>query len=127
MEANQLLRSGSCDCTGCDTIILDCTVFGGGATIWQGTIFNECQDRNDIILRHTQFSSGRVLINVTCDNLSIAGQAISGNSTTSVYTSRLIIDIYEDLSGRTVECANESKGIIGSYMITLGTWVYQRP
>ena len=120
VEAIQLQQSGSCDCSGCDAIIvLDCTVVGGGATIWQGTIFNECQDRTDILLRHTQFSSGRV-INVTCDNnLSISGQTISGNSSTSMYTSRLIIGLHEDLSGRTVECANESKGIIESYMISL--------
>ena len=116
VEADTLYRQRFCDCHGCDnTIVLECSIFGGGATIWQGTLFNQCQNHENIVLRHSQFNNiTGTAINYTCDgNISISAHAVDVNEST--YTSRLTVVFSEDLSGTTVECANQSKSIIGSY------------
>ena len=104
-------------CHGCNnTIVLECSILGGGATVWQGNLFNQCQNHDDIVLRHSQFNSTGAMINITCDNnLTISGYAVDVNE--DVYTSCLIIDFSEDLSGWNVECANQSKKIIESCVI----------
>ena len=107
-----------CDCYGCNnTFVLECSVLGGGATIWQGTLFNQCQNQENIILRHSQFNNiTGTAINYTCDgSISISAHAVDVNE--NAYTSRLTVVLSEDLTGRTVECANESKSIIGNYTI----------
>ena len=116
VQANTLYKQRFCEHG--TTIVLECSILGGGATVWQGNLFNQCQNHDDIVLRHSQFNSTGAMINITCDNnLSVSGYAVDVNE--NMYTSRLIIDFSKDLSGKTVECANQSKSIIGNYVITI--------
>ena len=49
-----LVKLNDCTCLG-DTQTFECTVFGGGLTIWSGT-FIDCSG-NEIRLRHSQYRS----------------------------------------------------------------------
>lgn len=97
----------SCICPGYEATF-ECVLTGGTSTAWQGTALEECTNR-EIILRHSQFTSGHVR-NETCGSeLKISGQVISVESEldniTYYYTSRLTINnITQHLNGSTIEC-----------------------
>ena len=93
---------------------MECTITGGGATVWQGTIFDGCQNEK-IILRHSGFTLG-IVVQESCGmrglvvvrSLSVASRS---------YTSQLLVNITEELNGKTIECANESGAIVGSKQV----------
>ena len=94
---------------------MECTVTGdGAATIWQGTIFDGCL--NEIVtLRHSGFISG-IMFQESCgarEPVVVRSVAVTNRS----FTSQLLVNISEDLFGRTIECANKSGQIIGSKQI----------
>ena len=93
---------------------MECTITGGAATVWQGTIFNDCQN-DKITLHHSEFTSGIVIQELCGTRVPIVGRSglVAGDS----YTSQLLVNISEDLLGRTIECANRSGQIIGSKQI----------
>jgi hypothetical protein len=94
---------------------VECTITGGGAvTIWKGTIFDGCLYEK-ITLRHSQFISG-IEIQESCrarGPVVARSASVAGGS----FTSQLLVNITEDLFGRTIECGNESGQIIGSKQI----------
>lgn len=78
------------------------------ATIWQGTVFDDCPI-DKIILRHSQFISAGSVLNTTCGTLSrwpIVARSIS--VVNESYTSQLSVYISENLNSTTIECANQS-------------------
>ena len=88
VEADALYRQRFCDCYGCNnTFVLECSVLGGGATIWQGTLFNQCQNQENIILRHSQFNNiTGTVINYTCDgSISISAHAVDVNENAYIH------------------------------------------
>ena len=92
---------------------MECTITGGAATIWQGTIFDDCQ-YDKITLRHSQFTSG-IVIQESCGArgpVVVRSVSVANGS----FTSQLLVNISEDLFG-TIECANESGQTIGSKQI----------
>jgi hypothetical protein len=96
---------------------VECTITGDGAvTIWQGTIFNGCLN-GKITLRHSGFISG-IEIQNPCE---ARGPVVARSAFVSdgSFTSQLLVNISEDLLGRTIECANESGQIVGSKQINL--------
>ena len=99
-------------------------VVGGFATIWRGTAFDCLGLGNEILLRHTQFESGRAT--GVCNNGMITGHNLNrtfDGFTDSIFTSELIIHLTllnstsNTLEGLTVECASDSINFIGSYTI----------
>ena len=100
-------------CPGCE-LIVECNITSGGATVWKGTIFDGCQNEK-ITLRHSEFTSG-IEFHESCGmRQPIVGRSVSvaGGS----YISQLLVNVSEDLSGKIIECANESGHIIGSKQI----------
>ena len=100
-------------CPGCE-LVVECAVTSGGATYWQGTIFDGCQNER-ITLRHSQFNLG-IVIQESC----VTGQLIISRSVSvagASFTSQLLVNISENLSGKTIECANSSGQIVGSKQI----------
>ena len=65
----------SCTCLGYE-VVYECSVNGGGATIWQGTTFEEC-GANRIVLRHSEFGSEYDIRQECGDNGQIVGSAVS--------------------------------------------------
>ena len=97
--------------SGCE-LVVECAVTDGGVTIWQGTIFDGCQNEY-IILRHSQFNTSGIVMHVSCGTKgSVVGRSVSvaGGS----FTSQLLVNITDNMIGKTIECANESGQIIGS-------------
>ena len=102
--------------SGCE-LVIECAVTDGGATIWQGTIFNGCQNEN-IILRHSLFNTSGIVMHTSCGTKGpVVGRSVSvaGGS----FTSQLLVNITDDLIGETIECANESGQIVGSEQIDI--------
>ena len=98
---------------------MECTVTGdGAATIWQGTVFEDCL--NEIItLRHSGFISG-IVIQESCGArgpVVVRSVSVADGS----FTLQLLVNISEDQPGRTIECANESGQIVGSKQINISS------
>ena len=117
MQENEFRIVGS---SGCE-LVVECTITGGRATVWKGTIFDDCQN-DEIVLRHSQFTSG-IEIHALCGARGpVVGRSVS--IANGSFTSQLLVNISEDLLGRTIECANESGQIIGSKQISSISGVY---
>ena len=100
-------------CPGCE-LVVECTIIGGGATVWQGTIFDVCQNEK-ITLRHSQFTSG-IVIHESCGTRQpIVGRSVSVAN--GSFISQLLITFSEDLVNKTIECASDSGQIVGSKQI----------
>ena len=95
---------------------MECTVTGGAGTVWQGTIFDGCL--NEIVtLRHSGFISG-IEIQESCgarEPVVVRSVSVANGS----FTSQLLVNISEDLLGRTIKCANDSGQIMGSKQIDI--------
>ena len=95
-ELIQTSHKAGCVCPG-DTLVFECSVMGGAATIWKGTIFN-CVS-NEILLRHTRFTDG---ISGECNDGAILAQSIGG--TGNYYTSQLNVTVTFEMNNQIVEC-----------------------
>ena len=106
-----------CVCPGHE-LRLECTVAGGGATVWRGSAFSDCIG-NRLVLRHSQFESQGIL--GVCNNGRIIGRNINtiSDSDGIKYISQLIIQLDENgtLEGRVVECVHSS----GIQITVIGT------
>ena len=82
----------------------ECTVTGGGGTVWTGSAFNCYRYNNEIVLFNSRFDTGTY---GTCNNGAIVGRSLSvdGNN----YTSQLNVTITPDIAGKTIECLNYDK------------------
>ena len=121
-QQNGFRDVSSCLCPECE-LIVECTLTSGGATVWQGTIFDGCQNEK-ITLRHSQFTSGSPLLSESCGTRGlIVGRGVSVANES--FTSQLTVTLSEDLSGKTIECANESGQTVGSKQIDIPSGKYQ--
>ena len=112
VQGNELRVVSSCECE----LVVECTVTGGGITIWQGTIFDDCHS-GEIRLRHSQFNISGTEIHDQCGmRHPVIGRSVSAGD--GSFTSQLIVPLCENMvNGTTIECANESELIVGSKQI----------
>ena len=104
-----LLQIAGCLCPG-ETLIYQCVVPSGTATVWRGSAFN-CTS-STIILHHSQYTSGSS--GGECNDNSIRGQGLYVAN--SSYVSILNITVNSDYSNKTIECAYYD----GSRLIPVG-------
>ena len=110
-QENEFGVVSSCGCE----LVVECTITGGVATVWQGTIFDSCPN-GKITLRHSQFTTGTSLSRSCGTMLLIVGRSISAADRS--FTSQLIITLCNNTINDTViECANQNGCIIGSHKI----------
>ena len=88
-----------------DVLTFNCTIAGGGVTIWRGTAFNCPASGNEILLRHTQFAGGNAM--GSCNGGSISARG-SQNTANMCFTSLLSVTISNQLNNKTIECAHDS-------------------
>ena len=119
-EENELRMITSCTCPGYE-VVFECTVAGGGATIWQGTALDECAGGR-IILRHSQFESGHNISQTCGASGPVVGRAVSVMNDS--YTSQLTINVSQHLNGSTIECASDNGTQFGSRQILLTTGMF---
>ena len=115
----QFSNYNDCVCSGYD-VTFECTVFGGGFTVWRGSAFNCPLSLNEILLSHSNFEDGTVR---TCNNGAIAGHSVRVMD--NFYTSQLVISFTSGLDGTTIECTHEDGStaamVIGSSMLLTTT------
>ena len=124
----QLTVLSECACPGRE-LRLECTIMGGANTIWRGTVLDHvCRSGryyNEIVLRHSQFESGRAI--GVCNNGTISGHNLNRtfDGLNFIYTSQLTILLplpnatNNILEGKTVECIFDN----GLHETSIGTYI----
>ena len=119
---NELIspNTTSCACPG-DILTFICNIVGGGTTLWSGTSFMCDNDPDEIILRHTQFSSGT---RGSCNDGAIQGESIGVEN--NCYSSRLLVNVSAGFNGKTVECVYsfQTSTTIGVVTLSVLTGLY---
>ena len=104
-----------CTCVG-DRLIYNCSVVGGTATRWKGSLI-ECP-LDVITLRHSQFENNQAF--EICNNGDISGHGIT--VVNNCYTSQLSVTVRESFNNTTVQCilnSNEGTTIIGESVLNV--------
>ena len=97
-----------CTCQGYN-VTYECTVYGGGATVWKGTAF-DCSLRDDEFLIFQTSQSVH-----TCSNGAITGRVVRTENDS--YTSQLNVYINDSEVNATVVCAHDT----GTESIEIGS------
>ena len=85
-------------------LTIECTIMGGGATVWQGTAFQcDSNNQNFISLRHSQFLKS-FKPEGDCNNGAIVARALG--VVNGSYISELNVTASLELNNTTVECAH---------------------
>ena len=94
-----------CVCPG-DQQMFECTAIGGVATVWHGSVINDCNQNNilsdEIIFSHSRILRG-LLERGSCNNGSIQAQSI-GVVNNNHYISQLNVTVSSDMHNKTIEC-----------------------
>ena len=98
----------------------ECTILGGGLTIWQGTALSGCQSsENEIRLRHSQYMNSQAT--GVCNGGEIVAKSVGVSD--NCYTSQLSLAVEEEMVNETIECIHvDLQGIrmtIGQQMLNL--------
>lgn len=104
MLENRLIRLTSCICPGY-TVVYECTIVGGSATVWNGNAFNCSNSHDEIILLHP-FESG-VDHTMMCNDGNIFGRGIK-TDTRNIHISRLYVKVSNNLIGKSIVCTSDS-------------------
>ena len=122
-SANNLLHRkyyGSCICPG-DIIAFVCSVSGGAATVWKGSIFTDCLEtsENEIILSHRRFEHG---ITKTCNDGAIVAYSTEVTNNSS-YSSQLNVTVSPEMHNGTIECIEDGLNVtsVGACTLILPT------
>ena len=70
-STRNLLRHNGCICPG-DEVVYECTLCGGVATVWTGSLFNCTLSDDKITLRHSQFETA----SGACNNEEITASSV---------------------------------------------------
>lgn len=101
---NELVIPSNTTCACPDQVLnFNCTVFGGGATVWRGSAFR-CQ-AGEIILRHNGFLNGTT---GACNNSIINARSFGDQVENNCFISGLDILISRALNNTTVMCVSNS-------------------
>ena len=127
--SNHLSLISRCVCLGYN-VTYNCTVFGGGNTIWNGTAFNcpsnSDSNNNQILLRHSGFGAQGSSRGI-CNGGAIVGVGISAID--NVFNSQLNVMVSPDVVGKNVACYHEngtSENLVGnvSISVNIGSKLY---
>ena len=121
LSSANLLRCGSCFCPE-GILVFSCSVNGGGATVWKGSVFNcHGNNRNEITLRHSEFDNGVSEATGSCNDGNIVAYNI--DVTNNIYSSQLNVTISPEMHNETVECiqyrVNSTSVTVGAYTLIL--------
>ena len=114
-----------CICPGYN-VIFECSIFGNGITVWQGSAFDCSSSMNQILLSHSRFE-GRT---DRCNNGAIVASSIAALPTSSgdqCFISQLNVTVTDTLRNKTVECFHDSNsqpsGVIGNTTLIFTTGI----
>ena len=98
-ESSMLAQLDDCTCLGYNQTF-ECTVFGSGFTIWQGTALSGCQ-RNEIQLCYCEYIDSRAT--GQCNGGKIVAKSV-GRTSGNCFTSQLRTAVVEEIINETIEC-----------------------
>ena len=108
-----------------DILVFVCSVSGGGATVWEGSIFNCRYNTNEIILRHSALDNG-VTEARTCNDGNIVVYDI--DVTNNTYSSQLNVTVSLEMHNGTVKCIhdtlNATSVLVRVYTLILATGIH---
>ena len=107
-ENSTLVQVKDCTCHGYNQTF-ECTVFGGGLTIWRGTALSGCQ-RNEIRLRHSAYINSQAT--GQCNGGEIMAESVGASISENCYTSQLSLAVGEEMINETIECLYSDLGNI---------------
>ena len=99
-SSNDFVHLFECTCVRY-TQIYECTVFGGGFTIWQGSAFECNQNQNLIRLRHSKYDTGAM---GSCNDGAVVASSVGVSG--SHYMSMLNITERHEMINETIECVH---------------------
>ena len=101
-----------------DIVVFVCSVSGGVATVWRGSIFNCPSSGSQIVLRHHNFENGTSSM---CNDGEIV--AFSSEVTNNRYSSQLNVTVTPEMHNGTVECIQDdfNETIISTCTLILAT------
>ena len=114
-----LIQLNDCTCLGY-TQTFECTVFGGGLTIWKSSAFSGCEQfENEIRLRHSQFTNSQSQATGQCNDGTVV--ATSMGVSENCYTSQLNVTVRQEIVNETIECIRDMQGttIVGQRTLSL--------
>lgn len=115
----QRIGGNECVCPG-DRILYECSIFGVGSTVWNGTLFYCPAQNNEICLLHSSFDEMTMYCNTT--NRSVAVHAIKSENL--CFTSQLTFSADAGVNQSTVTCVHDNEvdlRIIGSHTVIVTT------
>ena len=123
-SANNLLpHYDSCLCPE-GILVFVCSVNGGVATVWKGTIFN-CPS-NEITLRHSAFENATG----TCNDGNIVAYNIDVDIANNSYSSQLNVTVSPEMHNGTIECVRDKFDLtsvtVGTYTLILATGIHSK-
>ena len=100
-----------------DVVVFDCSVSGGVATIWRGSIFN-CHGNQIVLRHHNNFENG---VSGICNDGDIV--AYSSEVANNSYSSRLNVTVSSEMHNGTVECIQDdfNETFVGTCTLILTT------
>ena len=103
-----------------DIVVFVCSISGGVATVWTGSIFNCPNSGNQLLLRHRSFENGT---SRTCNDGDIV--AYSSEVTNISYSSRLNVMVTPEMHNGTIECIQPEEGsTVGTCTLILVTGIF---
>ena len=116
---NMFSNDPGCICPGY-VLTYQCSVVGGGTTVWQGTAFQCPGLSSHILLRHSKFNASEKTYG-ECNNGAIVASVIG--VVDNHYTSQLNVTLSPEMNNRTVECVydNGIGTIVGSAILAFKT------
>ena len=102
-----------------ETLEFECTIEGGGITVWEGTLLT-CPPSDSIEISHNSFEPVERSLSYTCHDQAINATVWYRLEGENNYYSRLSVSrvLLPNLSGSTVKCTYDN----GSHEIDVGTW-----
>ena len=111
-----------CACIG-DKLVYNCTVVGGGTTVWSGTAFDCPLDGSVITLRHSQFASSQEI--GICNDGDIIGRGL--DVTNNCYISQLNLTVRESFANKTVQCTSNGIRTVGESLLSVVSGMLAKP
>ena len=118
-KISEFLLPSGCTCPG-DQLVFECSVQGGVATVWQGSIFDCGHGVHSIRLRHSKFNLQQSARGECNNRLSQPIVAQSIGVFNGTYISQLNVTVTEAMNNMTVECTAEYVNAITS-IISIST------
>lgn len=103
LEARINYVQHGCVCLG-EPLVFQCSILGGGTTVWQGSAFHCPLSSDEIHLLHSQFN---LRIVKTCNNGEIIGRALRTEAPDCFVSELKLQNVTRDLVGKRVECQHD--------------------